>query len=1659
MNPEPTQHPDHLLQSHHLASAAPSSAPPTGVAPSVAQSHHDSLLAVIGSLNETVQHLSAQISTGLTPGLAKMTFPRRPPPVDTSYGPYNPPLIDRRPPADPVTPGLAPRYVPPHMPSHQRPLPPRASGVRPGDPYVPVSREPLPIASIRFSGASVELESFLLDIREQLRLFDGCFASDKHKINWVANHFGVKDKKIGSASHTWFMGLLRQNAHEQGSTAPFQDFYALPYVLPPLSTLAFFFHEMVVIFSDKEADATARKALAACRQGFSSVSDYNSRFLALVYQVSLTEESRVLAYEDGLHPDLAFCCCLQPGWSSASTLTAKIALAAEGAKTLDRLSALPSFNLLNNRRPQHAPRPLISKPSAAFSVPVHHSRGSRPMDVDVAALDPADPMNAIRRICWDRKLCFYCLRAFDASHRDGRTQKCPNPKASAADRLALLHSAVPVKTQEVAAVDEDDFWEGIDPAQQVATQAALQAYWQSVNAIPDSSYPSPPADPQEVELSVVRVLSATDSAKFLVPVTMPGAGISFTALIDTGAQGCFIDRTFATNRRLSLTSKPVPVRCVSFDGSPGIGGVVTNEWVGDLILGDVSNSSSPFSLSVTNLGCYQAIIGLPWLDSVQARLVCGAGRRYLEFEGLSVAALDAADPCIVDCESSTSIPFPVSPLPSPSLDVSDGPAPPASSPALPPEFDAYSSVFSPQETLLPPHRSFDCEIKLKPGSVAPFGGLYTLTPEETVTLRAYLDEQLAKGNIVPSSSAAAAPIFFVKVPGKKDRPVVDYRALNKVTIRDSYPIPVIGWLLNQISGCKYFAKIDLKAAFNLLRVAEGHEWLTAFRTPWGLFEYRVMPFGLANAPAIFQRFIQSVLREYLDVFCFVYLDDILIFSRTRSDHVDHVSKVLSKLRDHKLTASAEKCSFFSDKVLFLGFVITPKGISMDPAKLSTITDWPYPSTTPELLRFLGFANFYRRFISHFSHIVTPLTALTRKNVPTASLLKLPAPQAAFSTLKRLFSSSPFLLHFDFTKPRVLHVDCSGVALSGILSQTDAVGRLRPVAYYSKKLTPAEQRWQVHDQELGAVVACFHEWRCWLAGANVPVAVFSDHSNLRYFMSAQHLTPRQARWASFLSSFSFEILHTPGKLNPADPASRRPDFVSGRDPGDRVVLLGHRVVTESDVSMAVLSLSSSDHSLPSDPHFMPVDSFILHCLQELYAGDSLILAGAKSFLRYENDLWWWRDRLYVPEAFRVYIIGKMHGDPAAGHWGVFRTLDLLTRSFSWPNVRADVLAFTSSCVRCQQIRVDHRKPQGELVPLPIPDRPWSTLGVDFVVKLPLSNGFDSVLVFIDHLTKAAHFVPARESWNAAELARQFLSSIFRLHGLPDRIVSDRGPTFVSRFWTAVQRHLHIAPAPSTAFHPETDGQTERVNGVLEDYLRYFVNDRQDDWALWLPLAEFSYNNTPSSSTSCSPFFATHGFHPRFNSLTTASSVPSADEWITSLHKTQDALLSRLAQAKADQARFYNKGRRVADHFAPGDLVWLSRRNLKTARPSSKLDVRRVGPFPVDRMVGTNAVKLVLPPAFRRLHPVFNLSLISRYVAPISTDRVSDLPVLTRLAEEFLASNTVTHVRGFRQSAAGEFEYLLRFGDGDDGLNDAWTPISSIPPFVFPALLAYQARLCG
>jgi hypothetical protein len=471
-------------------------------------------------------------------------------------------------------------------------------------------------------------------------------------------------------------------------------------------------------------------------------------------------------------------------------------------------------------------------------------------------------------------------------------------------------------------------------------------------------------------------------------------------------------------------------------------------------------------------------------------------------------------------------------------------------------------------------------------------------------------------------------------------------------VRDSYPIPVLSMLLNNLAGCKFLSKIDLKSAFNLLRVTPGQEHLTAFCTPWGLYGYTVMPFGLASTRATFQRFIQHVLREYIDVCCFVYIDDILVFSKTEGDHLRHIQQVLSKLQEYSLQASLKKCEFFKLPVQFLGFIISSEGLRMDPRKLDTILDWPLPETFMKgLQRFLGFCNFYCRLIPHFSQVTLALTESTKDSIFRPNCMSLEGPRKSFEELQAAFTKAPLFSHFFLSADRLVHVDSSGFAIAGVLSQPDALGNLHPVSFYSRKLTDQERSWPIFDLELLAVVTTFEEWQAWLSGTSKPVLVFSDHANLRYFLKAKALSPKQAWWAVFMDTFHFKLVHLSGVSNPADGPSCQMDFL-GKTP----------LIVPNSLS-SHFSVNAVTVTPPSRPMhdilFQPISPALRSLLTSTY---QLTPAAELEGLGFRDSLYGFHHRVYIPLSLRHQVIEAYHEAPAVGHPGIARTLSLLLRSF-------------------------------------------------------------------------------------------------------------------------------------------------------------------------------------------------------------------------------------------------------------------------------------------------------------------------------------------------------------------------------------------------------------
>lgn len=366
-------------------------------------------------------------------------------------------------------------------------------------------------------------------------------------------------------------------------------------------------------------------------------------------------------------------------------------------------------------------------------------------------------------------------------------------------------------------------------------------------------------------------------------------------------------------------------------------------------------------------------------------------------------------------------------------------------------------------------------------------------------------------------------------------------------------------------------------------------------------------------------------------------------------------------------------------------------------------------------------------------------------------------------------------------------------------------------------------------------------------------------------------------------------------------------------------------------------------------------------------------------KFEDGLLLYRDLIYVPdsEPIKVRILQSAHDSVEVAHPGQAKTLEIIQRDFFWPKMREFINEYIRSCDMCQRAKAVHHSKYGLLQNLPIPTGPWRSLSMDHITDLPESNGFNCILVVCCRLTKQAVFIPTRKSDTSRDLARQFLREIFRLHGLPTDIVSDRGPTFTSGWWRAFVSQLKVKPNVSTAFYPETDGQTERIHQSLELHLRVFSDYLQDNWFELLPFAEFAYNSTYHSSIGMTPFFANYGYHPRMSITISSSPVPDADRRIQEMHDTHDLAKASISKALEQHTLWANRRRTPAPDFAVGDKVWLLRRHIKTSRPSSKLDFKKLGPFKITEKIGKLAFRLQLPTTME-VHDVFHVSLLEKFV---------------------------------------------------------------------------------
>jgi transposase InsO family protein len=1074
--------------------------------------------------------------------------------------------------------------------------------------------------------------------------------------------------------------------------------------------------------------------------------------------------------------------------------------------------------------------------------------------------------------------------------------------------------------------------------------------------------------------------------------------ISVKTLIDTGASGfAFIDEDFTRRHNIKTLTLKNPRHLEVIDGRPIQSGAITQIAHLELkINGHVEKS--PFF--VTKLGHYPIVLGIPWMQYHDVAIRFSSNTVTFDSPRCKKSCLPSPAPAVT-----TGLTPPSIHIIGAAAFLRNSKKPGTTTAALslyeiknalgetknennwkekvPQEFHEFFQMFDEELSKnLPPRRPYDHTIPLKDNKEPPFGALYGMSQEELKALKEYIEDNMTKGFIQASSSPAGAPVLFVKKADGSLRLCVDYRGLNEVTIKNRYPLPLIRETLDRLAKAKWYTKLDLRWGYNQIRIAKGEEWKTAFRTRYGLFEYTVMPFGLTNAPATFQHFINDTLREYLDVFCTAYLDDILIYSDTLEEHKGHVRQVLEALQRAGILLRAEKCEFFTQKTTYIGLIVSPGGISMDPKKTTAIKDWKSPKCVKDVQAFLGFANFYRRFIQGFSALAAPLSALTRKDTP---FLWTEKTEAAFQALKQAFTTAPILHHFDPEKPIIVETDASDYVSAGILSQYDEEGRLHPVAFFSKKHSPAECNYEIYDKELLAIIRTFEEWRPELEGAAHPISVISDHKNLEYFMTTKQLNRRQVRWAEYLSRFNFVITYRPGKQG------GKPDALTRRsgdlpEEGDERLAHQAQVVLKKENIDSKLGLFAASFSNEAGV----LDDSLENLFKKGYMADKFpneVLQGLRNGQKQSSDITlaecsersgqlYYREKKFVPNhpPLQLRIIQEYHDTPSAGHPGRDKTFELIARDYYWPKMRETIAQYVRNCFECRRSKPTHHAPYGILRPLPIPTRPWEELSMDFVTGLPLSEGFDAVMVIVDRLTKQRHLIPCHTTANAKDVADIYLREVWKHHGLPSHITSDRGTQFTAAFWKHLCAVLRIEARMSTAYHPQTDGQTERFNAVMEQYLRTFVSYQQDDWVRWLPMAEFAANNQTSAATGVSPFFANKGYHPRMNFHSPTPQGPQEMDAEAMAQRMEELFKHLTVEMKVAQDRYEtsaNKSRTPAPNFQIGDEAFLSAKYIRTTRNARKLDWKWMGPYKVKKVVSPYAYELELPVSME-LHPVFHVS---------------------------------------------------------------------------------------
>jgi len=704
---------------------------------------------------------------------------------------------------------------------------------------------------------------------------------------------------------------------------------------------------------------------------------------------------------------------------------------------------------------------------------------------------------------------------------------------------------------------------------------------------------------------------------------------------------------------------------------------------------------------------------------------------------------------------------------------------------------------------------------------------YRLPEAQKEEINKQITQMLANGTIQHSTSPYNAPL--VVVPKKLDnsgirkwRIAVDFRRLNDVTIGTSFPLPNIIGILDQLGNSKYYSTLDLASGFHQILMKPEDRAKTAFSTANQHLEFCRMPFGLKGAPATFQRLMNSVLDGLIGEICFVYLDDIVIFSSTLEEHKSRLIQVFERLRQHSLLLQPDKCNFLKRRIKFLGHCITEDGVKPDEEKIACINKYPRPNNPKEIKSFLGLIGYYRRFIPDFAKVAKPLNNLLKKDIHFEWTQD---QQNAFEKLKEIITTEPILQYPDFGKEFILTTDASKIALGAVLSQ-GKVGQDKPIAYASRTLNSAEQHYSTTELELLSILWATDHFRPYLYGRRF--RIITDHRPLKWLLSVKTPGSRLMRWRLKLEEYDYEIEYKAGRLN------------SNADALSRVQVNITNAESKQETSESTPERERESDAVQEDNKAAPIVK--LH-------------RDARGNVRH-----WIQNKEEQKQLLREY-----HDLPTAGHQGHRRTIAVLKLKYYWPNLKKDVIDYINTCKSCNERKT---LPKDSLrAPMEItstPSKVFEIVHMDIVGPLPITDRRNKyLLTFQDAFSKYPEAIPIPDQ-TARTVAEKFVTEIICKHGTPKKLITDQGSNFLSELFIEICKLLHISKLNTSAYHPQTNGVVERSHRTLMNYLSHYVNKEQTDWDVWIPFALFAYRVTPHSVTGFSPFLMVNGREPNLPS---------------------------------------------------------------------------------------------------------------------------------------------------------------------------------------------------